>query len=90
MRASGEYLALFFEVGRVVEVLHGDEFGSAVQACGVLVFKKLVGPHGGRADVAHFAGSDDVVECFHGLFGAGAGVRAVDLEQVDVRQAQSL
>ena len=45
---------------------------------------ELVGPHRGRADVAHFSAEDEVVQCAHGFGGGDGGVEAVDLEQVDV------
>ena len=54
-----------------------------LQAC------ELRGPHAGRADVAHLAAADEVVESFHRLFDRGVGVEAVDLEEVDVGRVEA-
>ena len=47
--------------------------------------RKLPGAHRARADVAHLASLDEVVEGLHGLLGRRVRVEAVDLVEVDVR-----
>ena len=82
--AEAHHLALFFAVEEVVVVLHRDEARPVVEVCDVEGLGELPGVHGGGADVADFAGFDDVVESFHGLFDGGFVVPAMDLVEVDV------
>ena len=76
------HFPLFLAIEQVVLVLHGDEFRPAVLFGAELHEGKLVGPHTGGADVADFAGADEVVQCGHCFFDGGGGVEAVDLVEV--------
>ncbi len=87
--AEAHHLALFFAVEEVVVVLHGDEAGPAVEVGDIECLGELPGVHGGGADVADFAGLDDVMEGFHGLFDGGFAVPAMDLVEVDVVGAEA-
>jgi len=71
-------------------VLHGDEAGPAVEVGYVERLGELPGVHGRGSDVADFAGFDDIVERFHGLFDRGVVVPAVDLVEVDVVGLEAL
>lgn len=72
-------LMLFLSVAQVVEVLHADELRPAVVLGDGLHARKIRGPHGARAEVAHLARLHQIVEGFHGLFDWCGGVEAVDL-----------
>lgn len=65
-------------------VLHADEFRPTVLLGCVLQERELPGPHAGRADVVHFAGTHEVVEGLHGFFEGRVWVEAVDLQEVQV------
>ena len=67
-----------------MSTLHAHEFGPAVLLRCKLHPGELVRPHGRRADVAHFSGAHEVVQCAHCLFDGRVGVVAVDLEEVYV------
>src|SRR5664279_2085944 len=83
-----EHLALLLAHDQAVLVLHRDEAGPATEVGRVLHRGELPRVHAGRADVAHLAGLDHVVERFHRLFDRCLGVEAVDLVEVDVVGAQ--
>ena len=67
---------------RFVLVMRGDEQGPAVSLGDVLHLGEAPRGHAGGAEVAGFAGLDDVVERFRRLLDRGVGVEAVDLTQV--------
>ena len=71
-------------------VLHADELGPAVLLRCVLEQRELPGPHAGGADVVHFAGADEVVQCEHGFFEGRVRVEAVDLEKVEVVELEAV
>jgi hypothetical protein len=83
------HLALFFTITQAVVVLHADELGPAVSFRSELHLGKLVGPHRAGSDVAHLARLDKVMECFHRLLDRDRGIKAVDLQQVDVVGSKS-
>ena len=82
--AEAHHLALFFAIEQVVVVLHGDEARPAVQVGEIERLGELPGVHGRRADVAHLAGLDHVVQRFERLFDGRFVVPAVNLVEVDV------
>jgi len=49
----------------------------------------MPGVHGRGAEVADFAGLNDVVESFRGLLDGSFGIEAVDLVEVDVVGAEA-
>lgn len=65
-------------------ILHADEFSPAVLLSDELHACELCCPHAACADVAHFSGLHEIVECFHGFFEGRVVVKAVNLEKVDV------
>ena len=71
-------------------VLHRHELGPAVFLGRELHHGELVGPHGGCADVAHLAALDQVVERLHRFFDGDGGVKAVDLEEIEVVGLEAL
>lgn len=84
VNTEGDHLTLFFAVGEVVMILHGDEFRAAGFVGGVLEFGQLPGVHGTGAEIECFAGADDVVEPVHDLVDWGVVVVTVDLVEIDV------
>lgn len=65
-------------------ILHAHKLCPAVLLGAELHLGELVGVHGTGADVADFAGADEVVEGAHGFFDGRVGVEAVDLKEVHV------
>ena len=51
---------------------------------------ELICPHAARADVVYLPTFDEVVECLHSLFYGDGLVKAMDLEEVDVRGVKAL
>ena len=56
----------------------------------MLHLRELPRAHRARADVAHLARLDQVVQRLHDLLGRDGRVEAVDLQEVDVRRVQAL
>ena len=83
--AQRDHLALFLAVDQVVVVLHARRTASSrARLRELLRLGELPGPHAARADVAHLAGLDDVVQRLHRLLDRRLRIEAVDLVQVDV------
>ena len=83
--AVRDHLALFLTVQEIVKVLHRDELVPSVFLGHMLQLLELPCRHGARANVAHPAALDDIVEGTHNLLLRRLVVEAVDLEDVDVR-----
>ncbi len=71
-------------------ILHRDEPRPAVRVGGVEHRRELPREHARRADVARLARSDDVVERFDRFLDRRAGIKAMNLVEVDVVGAEPL
>src|SRR3954469_20712975 len=69
-------------------ILHGDEFGPAMQPRGVQCLGKLPGIHGRCTDVPNLARLSHIMKSFERLFYRGATIPAVDLIEIDVIRAK--
>ena len=81
--AQRDHLALLLAVDQVVVVLHRHEARPTVRRPTERL-RELPREHAARADVAHLAGLDDVVQRLQRLLDRRARIPAVDLVQVDV------
>ena len=83
--AVRDHLALFLAVQEIVKVLHRDELVPSVFLGHMLQLLELPCRHGTRANVAHPATLDDIVEGTHNLLLRRLVIEAVDLKDVNVR-----
>ena len=68
--------------------LHTRERRPAMQLCDAVRLRELPRAEVARADVAHLAQRDEVVQRAHRLLERDGGVEHVDLEKIDVRRVE--
>ena len=82
--ARWQHFSLFLAIGQVDEVLHADKAGPAVFLGDAEGAGKLPSVHRGGADIARFAGLNDIVQRFEHLLDRRVMVETMDLIEVDI------
>ena len=88
--AVGEHLPLFLAIQQVVLALHVHEWRPPVHGRHVVHLRELPRIHGGRAEIAHLAGTDRIVQRLHGLLDGRVSIESVDHVEVDIVGAYPL
>jgi len=83
------HLPLFLAIQQIIMVLHADKLGPPALLSYKLHTSELHRPHAARADVAHLAALDQIMQRLHCLLDRHGLVEAVDLQQVDVGRVEA-